>query len=95
MCFGYPSGYKGYKLLDLKSNKVNISQNVTFHEDIFPFAKTTTDTHDHIFSVVPETKNITEHTYASSLSPEVIPDSLTENVEQLVADGSSNSDKAE
>lgn len=36
---GYPSGYKGYKLLDLESNKIYISRNVTFHEDIFPMAK--------------------------------------------------------
>ena len=36
---GYPSGYKGYKLLDLESNKVHISRNVTFQEDIFPYAE--------------------------------------------------------
>lgn len=33
---GYPSGYKGYKLMDLESNKIFISQNVVFHEDLFP-----------------------------------------------------------
>ena len=35
---GYPSGYKGYKLLDLKINKIHISRHVVFHESIFPFA---------------------------------------------------------
>lgn len=32
-----PTGYKGYKLLDLESNQVHISEHVQFHEDIFPF----------------------------------------------------------
>lgn len=36
---GYPFGYKGYKLLDLESNKVYISKNVVVHESLFPFAK--------------------------------------------------------
>jgi len=35
---GYPSGYKGYKIMDLESNKVFISRNVTFHETVFPMA---------------------------------------------------------
>ena len=35
---GYPFGYKGYKLLDLESNKIYISRNVIFHESLFPFA---------------------------------------------------------
>lgn len=34
---GYPFGTKGYKLLDLENNKVFISRNVKFYEDIFPF----------------------------------------------------------
>ncbi|XP_024013061.1 uncharacterized protein LOC112087269 [Eutrema salsugineum] len=34
---GYPAGYKGYKLLDMETNKIHISKNVSFHEDIFPF----------------------------------------------------------
>ncbi|KAG7593249.1 Retrotransposon Copia-like N-terminal [Arabidopsis thaliana x Arabidopsis arenosa] len=36
---GYPSGYKGYKLMDLESNSVFISRNVIFHEEVFPLAK--------------------------------------------------------
>lgn len=34
---GYPSGYKGYKVLDLESHSVSISRNVIFHEHEFPF----------------------------------------------------------
>lgn len=59
---GYPSGYKGYKLLDLESNKVHISQNITFHEEIFPYAKATTDTYEDIFSSVKyNTRTATEN----------------------------------
>lgn len=36
---GYPSEYKGYKVLHLDTNKVSISRNVIFHENIFPFKK--------------------------------------------------------
>lgn len=35
---GYPSGYKGYKVLELATNKVLISRDVVFHEHIYPFA---------------------------------------------------------
>lgn len=33
---GYPSGYKGYKLLDMESNSISV-----FHEDFFPFLSST------------------------------------------------------
>lgn len=35
---GYPSGYKGYKLLNLSTNDIFISRNVVFYESDFPFA---------------------------------------------------------
>ena len=35
--FGYPSGYKAYKLLDLSTNTIFISRDVIFHESMFPF----------------------------------------------------------
>ncbi|XP_019089093.1 PREDICTED: uncharacterized protein LOC109127935 [Camelina sativa] len=35
---GYPSGFKGYKLLDIETYSVSISRHVIFYEDIFPFA---------------------------------------------------------
>ena len=34
---GYPTGYKGYKLLDIDTHSVSISRHVIFHEEIFPF----------------------------------------------------------
>uniref|UniRef100_A0A2N9F8W6 Integrase catalytic domain-containing protein n=1 Tax=Fagus sylvatica TaxID=28930 RepID=A0A2N9F8W6_FAGSY len=34
---GYPSGVKGYKLLNLTTNQYLISRDVVFHEHIFPF----------------------------------------------------------
>ena len=35
---GYPFGVKGYKVLDLSTNRVFISRDVVFHENSFPFA---------------------------------------------------------
>lgn len=44
-CFlGYPSEYKGYRLLDLTNHEVFISRDV-FHEQIFPFQDTISDHH--------------------------------------------------
>jgi hypothetical protein len=37
---GYPSGVKGYKLLDLTNHNVIISRDVIFHEHVFPFHNT-------------------------------------------------------
>ena len=34
---GYPSGYKGYKLLNLSTNAIYITRDVIFHETLFPF----------------------------------------------------------
>ena len=36
---GYPHGYKGYKVLDLHTNKISISRNVVFHENSFLFSE--------------------------------------------------------
>lgn len=47
---GYLSGYKGYKLLDLESNKIHISRNVVFHENIFPFTNDQAVSLDGFFS---------------------------------------------
>lgn len=37
--FGYPAGFKGYKVMNIETNKILISRNVTFHEDIFLYAQ--------------------------------------------------------
>lgn len=34
---GYPSGVKGYKVLDLESHSIIVSRNVVFKEKVFPF----------------------------------------------------------
>lgn len=34
---GHPFNTKGYKVLDLSSNRIHVSRDVLFHEDIFPF----------------------------------------------------------
>lgn len=36
---GYPQGYKGYKVIDLHTNKILISRNIVFHENSFPFSE--------------------------------------------------------
>ena len=35
--FGYPRGYKGYKLYSLDTEKFFVSRDVVFHESISPF----------------------------------------------------------
>lgn len=40
---GYPSGQKGYKLLDSNTKRTFASRNVVFHEHIFPYATNTTN----------------------------------------------------
>lgn len=47
---GYPSGYKGYKLLDIETHQTHISRNVVFHEDIFPFTQDISDSDLDFFS---------------------------------------------
>lgn len=36
---GYPSQHRGYRCLDLKTNKIIISRHVIFDEDVFPAAQ--------------------------------------------------------
>uniref|UniRef100_A0A1J3JNZ9 Retrovirus-related Pol polyprotein from transposon TNT 1-94 n=1 Tax=Noccaea caerulescens TaxID=107243 RepID=A0A1J3JNZ9_NOCCA len=63
---GSPAGYKGYKLLDLETNKIHISRNVLFHEDLFPFTEGQSDfisdffspTVDSSFSNRPDVENV-------------------------------------
>jgi len=35
---GYLIGQKGYKVMDLETHKVYVSRDITFHENVFPFA---------------------------------------------------------
>lgn len=49
---GYPAGYKMYKVLDLETNITQITRNVVFHEDIFPFANDTSLSTSDLFSLL-------------------------------------------
>ena len=35
---GYPTGIKGYKVLDLDSRTISVSRDIVFYESTFPFA---------------------------------------------------------
>lgn len=43
---GYPSGFKGYRVLNLESHAITISRNVIFKEKMFPFKTTEVLSHD-------------------------------------------------
>ena len=49
---GYPFGIKGYKLFDLNTEKIFISKDVVFNEDIFPFHTSTSITSPSVDSVL-------------------------------------------
>lgn len=68
---GYPSGVKGYKLLDLETHKVTVSRNVIFHEDMFPLASTQpSDDSLKLFTHSPPLSSGNNHTQVSSeISP--------------------------
>ncbi|GLT97500.1 hypothetical protein SLE2022_150590 [Rubroshorea leprosula] len=40
---GYPFGQKGYKIFDIRTQKIYVSRDVTFHENVFPSSVVTTD----------------------------------------------------
>ncbi|XP_019252834.1 PREDICTED: uncharacterized protein LOC109231642 [Nicotiana attenuata] len=46
---GYPTGQKGYKVLDVETKKVFVSRDVKFCEDIFPFSSSSSDTASLLF----------------------------------------------
>ena len=63
---GYPKGYKGYKVYDLITKKFQISRDVVFYENIFPFQsekhnKPASDLFtDTVISIIPITTDIPE-----------------------------------
>lgn len=71
MCFlGYATDYKGYKVLDLDTNQIFVSRNVTFHETIYLFkTRTHSDDHDSLFpaTILPMFVPVSLDSDASSL----------------------------
>jgi hypothetical protein len=61
---GYPFGVKAYKLLDLQTGQIFLSQDVHFHESIFPF-------HSFFFSPSILPSNSITHPLPSSLPPSI------------------------
>ncbi|GKE34552.1 ribonuclease H-like domain-containing protein [Tanacetum coccineum] len=58
---GYPSNHRGYRCLDLASNKIIISRHVRFDEDVFPFGNVTpsnTPTYDFLLPHIQTTTNV-------------------------------------
>ena len=76
---GYPSGFKGYKLLDLENNSISISRHVVFHEDLFPFVKSNPSHDIHNFftdvhaSPVISKPSVDVETSSPSSSIEILP----------------------
>ncbi|XP_012851790.1 PREDICTED: uncharacterized protein LOC105971482 [Erythranthe guttata] len=71
---GYPTGVKGYKLLDIHSKEVFFSRDVVFHEDLFPFTTIPSSSTESLFdsqSVVPLSRSI--HLSAVPIDPYVDP----------------------
>ncbi|CAA7029149.1 unnamed protein product [Microthlaspi erraticum] len=69
---GYPSGYKGYKLLDLETNKIHISRHVVFHEEIFPFATAHCESPFDIFSPMDDSSSSSSTTSVDNGVPTVV-----------------------
>lgn len=87
---GYPAGYKGYKVMDLETNQIYISQNVIFHEDVFPYAKGKDNVYSDVFSDTPATENSTESTAEGFKIPIKIQDFPVDNVSPATNGSSSN-----
>ena len=44
---GYPHGKKGYKVLDLQTQKISVSRDIFFRENIFPFHSSSSQSQQH------------------------------------------------
>ena len=65
---GYPSGIKGYKVMDLETNSISISRDVIFYEHIFPFASSSSS------SILSNSPSF-DSTSTSFVFPHSVPDS--------------------
>ncbi len=71
---GYPSGVKGYKLLDLSTHQYLISRDVVFHEHIFPFKSLNPSIDSASFLMTPSASF--EHSSTNNVVPSSIPDDI-------------------
>ncbi|GKD08332.1 ribonuclease H-like domain-containing protein [Tanacetum coccineum] len=58
---GYPANHRGYRCLDLASNKIIISRHVRFDEEVFPFGNVTSSnkpTYDFLLPPIQTTTNV-------------------------------------
>ena len=92
---GYPPGIKGYKLMDLNTNKILVSRNVNFHETIFPFnvLPHNPETHSFLFPIpqtcseLPSnTSHFNSHQNVDSELPHNIPTPLSEAATHIESD---------
>ena len=79
---GYPTQYKGYKLLDISSQFVFISKDVIFHESIFPYIDgLTTSTSNEILNSNSSSKTCATNPVISNnpILPKCIHDTINDN----------------
>ena len=87
MCFlGYPFNVKGYKVFDLSSHSVFISRDVTFHESIFPYKTSISNSTPPIESSVPLpcTSSLPFDDIISPSSHSAIPTFVSSNLEDTI-----------
>ncbi|KAL2226138.1 UNVERIFIED_CONTAM: Retrovirus-related Pol polyprotein from transposon RE2 [Sesamum indicum] len=80
---GYASNKKGYKVYDLKGKCMIVSRDITFYEDVFPYAK---DSDDPITCTLPVT------IYDDNLDEEIFeePDIVTDNDTEVQENSNQN-----
>lgn len=96
---GYPNYNKRYKFYDLEAQKVKISRNIVFHENIFPFKDIQHDTQhsefcqtpdvhaDHIDDFDFDQSNFLDHELILTKLPENEPTPCPENVSTPIQNG--------
>lgn len=89
MFLGYPFDYKGYKILDLETNSISITQNVIFHENIFPFLDSQSSAFDFFSHIVlpapiPFVPTSSEHDHASHIPSASHPSPVVPEVSETV-----------
>ncbi|GJW26607.1 ribonuclease H-like domain-containing protein [Tanacetum coccineum] len=70
---GYPVNHRGYRCLDMSTNKIIISRHVRFDEDVFPFGTgrpSTSPTYDFLFPIL-----ASQPTAAPPFTQQIIPPS--------------------